>query len=203
MRVVGVVLAAGESRRMGRLKALLPFGPHTVIEHVLQPLLQADLAAVTVVLGHRAADIAAVIKGLPVQLLHNPQYQHGMTTSVQVALRDITPVPDAYLLALVDQPHLHLEIIQQLLAAFAHTRTGLVIPTYAGKRGHPIILSAAYRQDVLALGLDQGLNMVTRGHPDDTLEVPVPSDDILRDMDYPEEYEAELQRWRERGSQPE
>ena len=51
MRVVGVVLAAGESRRMGRLKALLPFGSHTVIEHVLQPLLQADLAAVAVVLA--------------------------------------------------------------------------------------------------------------------------------------------------------
>ena len=201
MRVVGVVLAAGESRRMGRLKALLPFGPHTVIEHVLQPLLQADLAAVAVVLGHRAADIAAVLQGLPVQLLHNPQYQHGMTTSVQVALRDITPIPDAYLLALVDQPHLHLEIIQQLLAAFAHTRKGLVIPTYEGKRGHPIILSAAYRQDVLALGLDQGLNVVTRGHPDDTLEVPVPSDGILRDMDYPEDYAAELQRWRVRESE--
>lgn len=198
MRVVGVVLAAGESRRMGRLKALLPFGPHTVIEHVLQPLLQADLAAVTVVLGHRAADIAAVLAGLPVQLLHNPQYQHGMTTSVQVALRDITPVPEAYLLALVDQPHLHLAIIQQLLAAFAQTRKGFVIPTYEGKRGHPIILSAAYRQDVLALGLDQGLNVVTRGHPEDTLEVPVSSDDILRDMDYPQEYAAELQRWRER-----
>ena len=203
MRVVGVVLAAGESRRMGRLKALLPFGPRTVIEHVLQPLLQADLAAVTVVLGHRAADIAAVLQELPVQLLHNPQYQYGMTTSVQAALRDITPIPDAYLLALVDQPHLHLEIIQQLLAAFAHTRKGLVIPTYEGKRGHPIILSAAYRQEVLALGLDQGLNVVTRAHPDDTLEVPVPSDDILRDMDYPEDYAAELQRWRERGSQTE
>ena len=202
MRVVGIVLAAGESRRMGRLKALLPFGPHTVIEHVLQPLLQAELAAVTVVLGHRADDIAAVIAGLPIQLLHNPQYQHGMTTSVQVALRDITPVPDAYLLALVDQPHLHLAIIQQLLATFANTRKGLVIPTYDGKRGHPIILSAIYRQDVLALGLDQGLNVVTRAHPDDTLEVPVASEDVLRDMDYPAEYEAELQRWRERGAPP-
>lgn len=195
MRVVGVVLAAGESRRMGRLKALLPFGTHTVIEHVLQPLLQAELAAVAVVLGHRADDIATVLQGLPVQLLYNPQYQHGMTTSVQVALRDITPVPDAYLLALVDQPQLHLALIQQLLEAFVRTRTGLVIPTYEGKRGHPIILSARYRQEVLALGPDQGLNLVTRGHPDDTLEVPVATDDILRDMDYPEEYEAELQRW--------
>jgi len=203
MRVVGVVLAAGESRRMGRLKALLPFGVHTVIEHVLQPLLQADLAAVAVILGHRAADIAAVIEKLPVHLLHNPQYQHGMTTSVQVALRDITPVPDAYLLALVDQPHLHLGLIQELLTAFAHTRMGLVIPTYAGKRGHPILLSAMYRQEVLALGPDQGLNMVTRGHPDDTLEVPVSSDDILRDMDYPEEYEAELQRWTAQQQQTE
>ncbi len=195
-RVVGVVLAAGESRRMGRLKALLPFGPHTVIEQVLQPLLQAGLAAVTVVLGHRADEIAAVLQHTPVHLLHNPQYHHGMTTSVQVAMREITPVPDAYLLALVDQPQLHLGLMQQLLALGAQTRKGLVIPTYNGKRGHPILLAATYREAVLALGPDQGLNMVTRGHPDDTLEVPVATDDILRDMDYPDEYAAELQRWR-------
>ncbi|MBM3225527.1 MAG: nucleotidyltransferase family protein [Candidatus Tectomicrobia bacterium] len=195
MRVVGVVLAAGESRRMGRLKALLPFGTHTVVEHVVQPLLQANLAAVTVVLGHRAAEIAAVLQPLPVQLVHNLQYQHGMTTSVQAAMRDITPVPDAYLLALVDQPHLTLPLIQQLLAQYSQTRKGLVIPTYAGKRGHPILLAATYRQEVLALGPDQGLNVVTRGHPEDTLEVPVASDAILLDMDYPEDYTAALQRW--------
>ena len=78
-----------------------------------------------------------MIEKLPVHLLHNPNYQHGMTTSVQVALRDITPVPDAYLPALVDQPHLHLGLIQELLAAFAHTRKGLVIPTYGGQTWSP------------------------------------------------------------------
>ena len=104
MRVAGVVLAAGESRRMGQLKALLPFGPHTVIEQVLQPLLGVDLSEVAVVLGHRADEIAAVLEPLPVRLLYNPDYQLGMTSSVQVALRALDPVPDAYLLALVDQP---------------------------------------------------------------------------------------------------
>jgi molybdenum cofactor cytidylyltransferase len=198
MRVVGIVLAAGESRRMGQLKALLPFGERTVIEQVLQPLLQTELAAVVVVLGYRAADIAAVLQPLPVQLLHNPDYQHGMTTSIQVALRDITPIPDAYLVALVDQPHLGQELIQQLLATFAQTGKGLVIPTYHGKRGHPLVLAARYRQEVLALGPQQGLNLVTRGHPEDTLEMPVDNDDILRDMDYREEYAAELQRWQQR-----
>lgn len=199
MRVVGVVLAAGESRRMGTLKALLPFGTRTVIEQVLQPLLQADLAGVAVVLGYRAADIAAVIEALPVQILHNPDYQHGMTTSVQVALRHITPIPDAYLLALVDQPHLGPGPIQRLLTACADTHKGLVIPIYAGKRGHPIVLAARYRPEVLALGQEQGLHLVMRGHPDDTLEVPMDSDDILRDMDYPADYAAELQRWRQRS----
>jgi molybdenum cofactor cytidylyltransferase len=201
MRVVGVVLAAGESRRMGQLKALLPFGECTVIEHVLQPLLQADLAEVAVVLGHRASDIAAVIETLPVRLLYNPHYQHGMTTSVQAALRTLTPIPDAYLLALVDQPLIGYDPVQQVLAAFRQTRAGLVIPTYDGKRGHPLLLSAKYRQDVLALGQDQGLNMVTRGHPDDTLEVPVTCADILHDMDYPEDYQTALQRWQRQQDQ--
>jgi CTP:molybdopterin cytidylyltransferase MocA len=183
---------------MGRLKALLPFGEKTVIEQVIQSLLHAELAAVTVVLGYRAADIAAVIQSWPVHMLHNPDYQHGMTTSVQVALRDIRPIPDAYLLALVDQPHIAPALVRQLLAAWAHTAKGILIPTYGGKRGHPIILARRYRQDILALGPDQGLHLVTRGHPEDTLEIPVDTDDILRDMDYQADYEAELQRWQQR-----
>ena len=97
----------------------------------------------TVVLEYRAADIAAVIHPWPVHMLHNPDYQHGMTTSVQVALRDITPIPDAYLLALVDQPHIAPELIRQLLTAFVRMAKGMVIPTYHGKRGHPIILPRA------------------------------------------------------------
>lgn len=198
-QVAGVVLAAGESRRMGRLKALLPFGNRTVIEQVLHPLLQSDLVSITVVLGHRAEEIAAVLKALPVHLVTNPHYRDGMTTSVQAALRHITPLPDAYMLALVDQPQLGITPVQRVLTAFNQTDKGLVIPTWKGKRGHPIILAARYRQDVLALGPDQGLNLVTRGHPDDTLELPMSDDDILRDMDYQEEYEAELQRWQSRA----
>ncbi|MDH3604626.1 MAG: nucleotidyltransferase family protein [Candidatus Tectomicrobia bacterium] len=198
-QVAGVVLAAGESRRMGQLKALLPFGDRTVIEQVLHPLLQSDLTRVTVVLGHRAEEIAAVLKALPVHLVTNPNYRDGMTTSVQAALRHITPIPDAYMLALVDQPQLGITPVQRVLSAFNRTDKGLVIPTWNGKRGHPIVLAARYRQDVLALGPDQGLNLVTRGHPDDTLELPMSDDDILRDMDYQQEYEAELQRWQNRA----
>lgn len=198
-QVAGIVLAAGESRRMGRLKALLPFGNRTVIEQVLHPLLQSDLVSITVVLGHRAEEIAAVLKALPVHLVTNPYYRDGMTTSVQAALRHITPRPDAYLLALVDQPQLGITPVQRVLTAFNQTDKGLVIPTWNGKRGHPIILAARYRQEVLTLGPDQGLNLVTRGHPDDTLELPMSDDDILRDMDYQEEYEAELQRWQSRA----
>ncbi|ETX03529.1 MAG: hypothetical protein ETSY2_33215 [Candidatus Entotheonella gemina] len=198
MGVVGVVLAAGESRRMGKLKALLPFGERTVIEQVIHNLLQVNLDSVTVVLGHRASEIAAVLEPLPVRILHNVRYREGMTSSVRTALQQIVPVPEAYLLALADQPHLGHEPAQRVLEAFAQTHHGLVIPTYQGKRGHPIILSGKYRQEVLALDREQGLNLVTRGHPEDTLEVPLADDGILQDMDYPEEYEAVLKRWQQR-----
>ncbi len=199
MRIVGVVLAAGESRRMGRLKALLPFGPRTVIEQVLETLLQTDLAEVVVVLGHRAAEIQAVVDPWPVGLLVNANYRDGMTTSVQVALRQIVPIPDAYLLALVDQPQIGPGPIRRLLTAFAQTSKGILIPTYQGKRGHPILLASRYRETVLALGHDQGLNVVTRGHPEDTLEVPVDSDDVLHDMDYQADYDAIVKRWQLRA----
>ena len=122
-----------------------------------------------------------------------------MTSSVQAALQQIDPVPDAYMLVLVDQPHLGPEPAQRVLAAYAQAPDrGIVIPTYQGKRGHPIILSSQYRQEVLALGPDQGLNIVTRGHPEATLEVPLADDWILHDMDYPEEYEAILKQWQQR-----
>ena len=198
--VVGVVLAAGESRRMGRLKALLPFGQRTVIEQVLQPLLHADLDSITVVLGHRADEIRAVLASWPVHTVYNAYYREGMTRSVQTALQSITPIPQAYLLALVDQPHLGLPPVQKVLNAFERTGKGLVIPSWHGKRGHPIVLAARYRQEVLDLGPDQGLNIVTRGHPDDTLEVPMSDDDVLRDMDYQSDYEAELERWQQRAN---
>lgn len=203
MQVVGVVLAAGESRRMGQLKALLPFGDRTVIEQVIQPLLESDLARVTVVLGHRAQEIAAVLAPHPVHILINPNYRDGMTTSVQAAMQHITPVPDAYLLALVDQPHLGPLPTQRVLAAAAQTDKGLVIPTRGGKRGHPIVIASRYREEILGLGPDEGLNRVTRGHADDTLEIPLDDmddDAILRDMDYREDYEAELERWTQRTS---
>jgi CTP:molybdopterin cytidylyltransferase MocA len=199
MRVVSIILAAGESRRMGQLKALLPFGTGTVIEQVIHPLLQVEGAEVIVVLGYRAADIATVLAPWPVHMVYNPNYRDGMTTSVQTALRYVVPIPDAYLLALVDQPHLGLAPVRRVLTAFAQTGKGLVIPTYHGKRGHPIVIAARYRQEVLALGPQQGLNVVTRGHADDTLEVSMADDDILRDMDYQAEYEAELQRWQQRS----
>ena len=203
MRVAGVVLAAGESRRMGQLKALLPFGSRTVVEQVLQPLLSADLSEVAVVLGHRAEDIAAVLEPLPVRLLYNADYRLGMTSSVQVALRSLDPIPDAYLFALVDQPQIAFPVIQALLTAHARTHKGLIIPVWQGKRGHPLLLAAAYRPAVLALTPDQGLNVVTRGYPQDTLELPIGSDDVLRDMDYQEDYVAELRRWQSRSAPPE
>ena len=198
MGVVGVILAAGESRRMGKLKALLPFGERTVIEQVIHDLLQVDLDGVAVVLGHRASEITAVIEPLPVQIIYNAQHRQGMTSSAQAAMREISPIPEAYLLALVDQPHLGREPAQRVLEAFRQSQKGLVIPTYQGKRGHPIALSGKYRDEALALGPDQGLNLVTRGHPDDTLEVPLADDFILQDMDYPDEYEAMLRQWRQR-----
>ena len=156
MRVVGVVLAAGESRRMGRLKALLPFGSATVIEQVVQPLFRLPWSKSLWCLGYRASDIAAVLHPLPVHLLYNPDYHHGMTTSVQAALRHIIPVPDAYLLALVDQPHIGFDPPQAVLNAFHNTRKGLIIPTYGGKRGHPFVLAATYRDEVLGLGHSKG-----------------------------------------------
>ena len=143
MRVAGVVLAAGESRRMGQLKALLPFGSRTVIEQVLQPLLDADLSEVAVVLGHRAGEIAAGA-GAPAcaaVVQHELPARHDLFRASGPALaRPPYQMPICWPSS--NQPQIGLQVIQQLLAAHARTRRGLVIPVWQGKRGHPLLLAA-------------------------------------------------------------
>ena len=102
-----------------------------------------------------------------------------------------------YLICLGDQPRLSGVVVERVLQARTQTDAGIIIPTSNGKRGHPVLIRNAYRAEILALPLDVGLNAVTRGHPEDTYELPVAEDAILTDMDTPADYQRELAHWPE------
>ena len=190
--VVGIVLAAGMSVRMGEFKQLLPLRGNTVVEHVVKQVL-GSLETVIVVLGHRADEVSAVLADKAVKCVYNPHYAAGMTASVKCG---ITAAEDAsaYLICLGDQPGISSEVIDSVIAGARKNGKGIVLPTCGGKRGHPVYLDRAYSEEILALPIDRGLNSVTRGHPDDTLELAVEREAILEDMDTPADYRRELER---------
>ena len=192
--VVAIVLAAGMSTRMGRPKQLLPLGGRPAIAWVIDVLLE-QLDQVVVVVGHRSEEVAAAIANRRVTIAVNEEYHLGMLSSVQCGLRAAVDVD--YLICLGDQPQLAGSVVEQVLQASTTADRGMVIPTYEGKRGHPIYLRSKYRQEVLALSLDGGLNRLMQWHPDDVLEVAVAEDGILEDMDTPADYQHQLMKWKQ------
>lgn len=190
----GIVLAAGLATRMGAFKQLLPLGKRCLIEGVVDQLC-SRLERVVVVVGHRAAEVMEVLAGYPVQCVFNPDYQLGMSTSVQCGLRSVGPA-GAYLICLGDQPRLA-AALDTLLGAASHSGKGILIPTYQGHRGHPLYIRSLYAEQIMALTPDQGLNTVTRAHSDDMLEVPVGDSGVLEDLDTPADYQQALEHYQD------
>jgi CTP:molybdopterin cytidylyltransferase MocA len=195
-KIAGVVIAAGESRRMGRMKPLLPLGSRTVLQRVADGLLEADLSPVTVVLGHRADEVAECLRDRPVKITVNENYRRGMLSSVQWGVGRLPPECPAFLLALGDQPEVTPSVLHALIEEWTTHPGSIVVPTYNGKRGHPLVIDARYRPALLALrGLQTLRDLV---HAPDMLRREVPTDEpgLLTDLDTPEDYERLLRSGR-------
>lgn len=188
--LVGIVLAAGLSRRMGKPKQLLPWGDRTLLQHVVGCACR-HLEHVIVVVGHRRDEIETTLASWPVRCVFNPAYAEGMLSSVRAGIA--AAEAKAFVFFLGDQPNISSAAIDAVLQGWRRTDKGVVIPTHAGKRGHPVLLAARYRKAVEEIPAGQGLNTVTRGYPQDTLEVPVGEEGVLIDMDTPEDYQREYE----------
>ncbi len=180
---------------MGQPKQLLPLaGQNTVIEVVarrLRPLVDG----LVVVVGHVGGQVAAMIADLDITLAINDDVDRGMLSSVQVGVRAADSDCRGFLICLGDQPSLQASVIGAVLHHPATDRAGIVIPTFDGHRGHPVFIHSRYREEIL--GFDPvavGLNAVTRGHVDDTVEIAVDDALILEDMDTPNDYAREVER---------
>jgi len=194
-QIYGLVLAAGLSQRMGTAKQLLPFGTKTILQTVVDVLLTLDLLDVIVVLGHEAERVRNSLEGRGVTYCVNELYRDGMFSSVLRGVNAIPETADALLMALGDQPHIESRVGRAVVDAYQQGDAGIVIPTWDGKRGHPALVDLKrYRAKVLSLSGDEGLKPVMRGFVDDTLELCVDDAGILRDLDTPEDYRAELER---------
>jgi molybdenum cofactor cytidylyltransferase len=192
MKISGIILAAGESRRMGTLKQLLPYGDKTVIETVVDNFQQVDLHEIIVVLGYCSEQIQKTLNGYSIKTVINEKYRDGMLSSVQCGIESVDAFADAFLIGLGDQPFVSPFIISELLKHFVSQEKGIILPIYVGKRGHPIVIHSKYRDDIFGLDHNIGLKQLIHNNQNDLLVVDVASDTIIRDMDFPEDYEREL-----------
>jgi molybdenum cofactor cytidylyltransferase len=202
-RVGAVVLAAGSSVRMGASKALLPWGARPMIGQVVATLQAAgDIGPVVVVTGAQAERVAAAVAGYGVRCVHNGDYAAGgMLSSVGVGMRAIAGEVDAIMLVLGDQPAVRAGTVREIAEAWRRSRAALAIPTYAGRRGHPVVFSAGLGPEIQALRAPQTLRDLVHRHLDGALLRAVDDPGVVGDVDTPEDYRRALARWEQEQGQ--
>jgi molybdenum cofactor cytidylyltransferase len=190
--ISAVLLGAGASKRMGVNKLLLPWRRKTVLEHCFETLHQSKVQEVVIVLNIRNKEIVNLFQGLKVKIIVNPYSKRGMSTSIRKGLEAIHPRCDGILIALGDQPFLKTRTINALIRAFDQGKEGIIIPSFQGRHGHPVIFHRRYKRELLNLKGDVGGRSVIERHPGDSRVVPIKSIGVVKDIDTWQDYRREL-----------
>ena len=187
--IAAVILAAGKSERMGRPKALLPFGASTFLQHLYNLLKSSSVGEVRVVLGAQAGEIKAGVDIPERDIVINPDYEKGMLCSLKAGLAALQEaLPEAVLLCPVDHPNISLPVIELIAGSFRSSKAEIIIPTRAGRRGHPVLFAHSLFGDLLAAPLDVGARHVVYQYPEKVLEVETAEPGVIQDIDAPEDY---------------
>jgi molybdenum cofactor cytidylyltransferase len=188
----GIILAAGESKRMKVQKLLLPFDGITMIEKVIENVINSKVDHTVVVLGSDNKEIMKVIGHLPVTICYNDNYRQGMFSSIKCGIKTLPHCCDAVLIFLGDQPMIPVEAINMVIKAYCNSNKSIVIPTFEQKRGHPLLIDKKYFEEIEKLDDQSGLRALAVKFPEDLLEVETGMSGILRDIDTKEEYESAI-----------
>jgi len=190
--ISSIILAAGESRRMGQPKLLLPYGETTIIDTVIREVIRSEANQIIAVIGSEKDKIRRQIKDYPLMIAENHEFRYGMLSSVQCGLRALPDNTGAVLVLLGDQPMIPASVINDVINAYRQTEKGIIIAVHNGKRGHPILLDIKYRYEIEQLSPDHSLHDITHKYPEDILELEVGTPVILRDIDTLDDYNKEL-----------
>ncbi|MGB5983996.1 MAG: DVU_1551 family NTP transferase [Desulfobacterales bacterium] len=188
LHLSAVILAAGFSSRMGRLKALLPLNGHTALEQGIALFRQNHVRQIIVVTGHRSGQIADALQGEPVVAAHNPDYRQDMFSSVRTGVKCLDLHSRGIFILPVDIPLVRPATVGRLIQAFEDNPKSIIHPSFYGKRGHPPLIPADLATAVLAWPGTGGLRGFLAQHESAAVQVEVPDAFILEDMDSPEDY---------------
>ena len=187
--VTALVLAAGLSSRMGRPKPLLRLAGKPLLVHVLDALRASDVRETIVVLGAEAERVRREIPLEGIRVVLNADFAEGMSASIRAGLQAVSPHADGLLIVLGDQPLVTPATINALVARQEATGAPILVPTYAGVRGNPVLIHRSLSPEVEAITGDMGCRGVVAGHAAEVLEVAVDDPGILVDVDTPEEFD--------------
>ena len=186
----GIILAAGESKRMGFPKMLLTFNGKSMIENVINNVERSEVDKTMVVLGSHREILTEIILKTNVSICYNDNYKEGMLSSVKCGFKNMPSDFKAVLVFQGDQPFIPPDVINSVIQKYLSSGKGIVMPVYGMKRGHPLLIDRKYSQEIEKLDPDEGLRALSHKFPGDVQEVETDDPGILRDFDTFEDYKS-------------
>ncbi len=187
--ISAILLGAGESKRMGFDKLSLPWGKKTVFEQCFKTLLRSRVREVVIVRSLRNKGVRNSFYGKKIKIVTNPHPVGGMSTSIRKGLQAICPGSDGILIALGDQPFLKTRTIDALIRVFDREKERIIVPSFQGRTGHPVIFHKAYKKELMNLKGDAGGRSIIERHREDVRVVRVKSIGVVKDVDTWQDYE--------------
>lgn len=183
-RVAAIILAAGRGSRFGEApKLLAPLEGRPLVRHVTEAVLASRVRPVLVVVGHKAGEVEAALHGLDLQIISNPDFAEGLSTSLKAGFAALPAEADGALVLLGDMPRIGPRLIERLWNGWVEAGSpAAAIPTCGGRRGNPVLLSRQLAGEIRDLKGDAGAGRMLRGRAD-VIEVPVEDPAILLDID--------------------
>ncbi len=193
IRVAGIVLAAGQSNRLGRTKQLLPFRDTTLLGQTIENAGKSQLDEIIVVLGHDAQSIQDHIDFKGIKVVVNENYQQGQSSSIKAGLAHISKQSEAAMFLLGDQPLVDKQVINALIKGYGESHKPIVIPMFEGMRGNPVIISGnLFGELTETIHGDAGARVLFSRHREKTHFMELGHRCIHVDVDTMEDYQSLL-----------
>jgi len=188
--ICGIILAAGEGKRMGKVKLTLPLGDKQLIEWVLQAVKLVPLDKYFLVVRPEDREIIKIGKRWGAEIVLNPEYKSGMSTSIRKALYQIpSKEVEGFFIILGDQPLINPAVIYKMLRAFTPGKKEIIVTFYKDKQGNPVLFDNYWKKELMALTGDIGGRVLIKAHPEKIKRVKLSNESILLDIDREEDYE--------------
>jgi molybdenum cofactor cytidylyltransferase len=187
--ISAVVLAAGQSKRMGQPKTLLPWGKSTIIEHVLSILLKAGVEDIHIVVGGLRKQLTLALRDYPLEIIYNKDYRNGeMLTSIQLGIQSLQNESGATLIVLGDQPQIDADIVLAILRRYKSLNSQIIVPSYMMKRGHPLLIARPLWNSLLKMTPPMTLRDFLNMNNKQIDYLVVDNQSVVQDLDTPDDY---------------